>query len=253
MKCEHCGNNLGIEDEKCPYCGWENRFAQKHNKDMDRYEADYESVKEEVLSNSRHFNGLAVRITITAILLAVIAGLFAGLANKYEILDARRDAILKAHIDEYNARLEELTEARDYTGLFYYCRANQLSYSRYLDDYYIIYCASARYVDLRSYIYYLKDENSYVTDEQALEGIAEVTNMIYEYRDPQSEYDKKHYYNDKVYAYVNDLTGEAETILKAYFGFSDEEIEEYAGLSKAHKELKLEEGWENVKKDKQDP
>ena len=86
MKCEHCGNNLGIEDEKCPYCGKENKFAWKHNKDMDRYEADYESVKEEVLSNSRHFNGLAVRITITAILLAVIAGLFAAVATAFVLL-----------------------------------------------------------------------------------------------------------------------------------------------------------------------
>ena len=247
MKCEHCGNNLGIEDEKCPFCGKENRFARKHNKDMDRYEADYESVKEEVLTNSRRFNGLAVRITVTAILLAVIAALIAAIANKYEIQDARRDAIIEAHLDEYRARLGEYVQARDYTGLYYYCRANQISYSRYLDEYYIIYCASARYTDLCNDICFLLDENSYQDDDKTLEYIAEITDMIYQYGDPQSDYDKKHYYNDTVYAYVNDLTDEANTLLKGYFGFSDDDIREYAGLSKARKQLKLEEGLGNVK------
>ncbi|MCR4807490.1 MAG: zinc ribbon domain-containing protein [Lachnospiraceae bacterium] len=249
MKCEYCGNNLGIEDEKCPYCGKENRFASKHNKDMDKYEADYASVKEEVLTNSRRFNGLAVRITVIAVLLAVIAGLIAGIANKYEIQDARRDAIIKEHLSEYKARLAELSKARDYTGLFYYCRANRISYSRFLDEYYIMCAASSRYTDLRSYIFYLKDEDSYVSDQQALEGIAEVTDMIYEYRDPKSEYDNKTYYNDEVYAFTSDLADEANTILKAYFGFSDEDIVEYEGMTRAHKELKLEEGLKNVKQD----
>ena len=247
MKCEHCGNNLGIEDEKCPYCGKENRFARKHNKDMDKYEADYESVKEEVLKNSRHFNGLVVRITITAILVALIASIFACLAKKYEIEDARRDAIIKSHLDEYKANLDKFVEARDYTGLYYYCRSNQISYSNYLNDYYMINCASARYEELRSYIFHLKDEDSYVKEGDALENIARVTDMIYEYREPESDFDKKRYYNDTVYAYVNDLADEANVMLRGYFGFSEDQIKEYEGLSRARKELMLEEGFNNVR------
>jgi hypothetical protein len=214
---------------------------------MDRYEADYESVKEEVLTNSRRFNGLAVRITITAVLLAVIAALIAATAKRYDIQDARRDAIIKAHADEYRVELDELVKDRDYTGLYYYCRAKGISYSRFLDDYYIIYCASARYVDLCNHVYYLRQEDSYLSDEKVLEYVAEITDMIYEYRDPQSEYDKNKYYNDTVYAFVNDLTDDTNTILKGYFGLNDEDISEYEGLSKARKQLKLEEGLSNVR------
>lgn len=247
MKCEHCGNNLGIEDEKCPYCGKENKFARKHNKDMDRYEADYESVKEEVLSNSRHFNGLAVRITITAILVAVIAALFAAVANRYDIREARRDAVIRSHLDEYRAEIDRLVAERDYKGIYYYCRSKNIFYTRYLDEYYIINSASGRYVDLCNRIFYLKDDDPYLSDDKIFEDIAEITEMIHEYKNPQSEYDKKNYYNDTVYAYVDDLSNDANTILKAYFGFSDEDLEEYEGLSKARKQLKLEEGWNNVR------
>ena len=73
MKCEHCGSNLTLEDKVCPYCGMENKLAGKHISDMDKFAKDYTSVRDEVLSNSRRFNGFTARLTIIAILIALFA------------------------------------------------------------------------------------------------------------------------------------------------------------------------------------
>ena len=73
MKCQHCGNNLNIEEIFCPYCGQPNPFAVKHQEAMRRFEKDYERTKKDVLEQSTRFNRHTVRITILAVLLALIA------------------------------------------------------------------------------------------------------------------------------------------------------------------------------------
>lgn len=246
MKCEHCGNNLSLEDRVCPYCGKENKLAKKHNKDMERYEKDYASVKDEVLKNSRRLSGLTVRITVIAVLVAIIACLIVGNGFSYDIRADREERLIRAHINEHTERIDALIESRDYLGLYYYFQANRLSYSDSLNDYYMAYSVSNNYNQLLEYFEYLIREDQYVTQEEALERIAVLMERIYEARDPQSDYDKKKFYNDKrVIAYINDLTDHAETLIKGYFGLSDEDMKEFVTLSKPKKQLMLEEGWEN--------
>ena len=103
------------------------------------------------------------------------------------------------------------------------------------------------------YIFYLYQPDSYYTSDEAVERIANTIDRLNEEREPRSDYDKKKYYtNDDVVAYMNDVADHAELIVRGYFGFSEEDIREYEGLSKARKQLKLEEGWNNVRQDKQD-
>ena len=248
MKCEHCGNNLALEDEVCPYCGKENKLAKKHNRDMSKYEADYASVRNEVLSNSRRFNGFTIRITIIAVLVALIAFVLLCLSRSYDIRYEREQKLIMAHIDEHTANLDRLIESRDYQGVYYYCQVNNLSYSDKLNDYYIAYTSSGQFKQLTEYIYYLFEEDSYVSPEEAMEHIAGIMERILEIRDPESDYEKKKYYNnEEVKAFVNDLTDRAELLIKGYFELSDDDMREFESLSKARKQLMLEEGWENEK------
>lgn len=246
MKCEHCGNNLSLEDKVCPYCGKENKFARQHIDDMDKFKEDYASVKKEVLTNSRRFNGVTARITIIAILLVLIAAVTAGMAKSYDIREKREERRVLRHLDEYRAGLDRLIEARDYLGVHYYFMENRISFSRYLDEYEIAYMTSSQYKSLLDSIYYLHGEDSYVDDEEAMEDIAYSMEKLYEYREPQSEYDKNRYYtNDDVSAYVVDLVDHSHILIKGYFGFSDEDAEKFKSLSRARKQLMLEEGWGN--------
>ncbi len=246
MKCEHCGNNLSLEDKVCPYCGKENRLAKDHNKDMARFKKDYDSVRNEVLENSRRFNGFTVRITVIAVLVALIAIMIICLGNDYNIRSARERKIIRAHLNEYTEQINKYMDERDYLSMHYYFQTNRLAYAEDLDDYYIAYSASGCYNQLLEFLDHLFREDSYISDEEAIERIASNMDRLIAMKYPKSDAEKKRYYNnEKTIAYVNDLTAHCETLLRGYFGLSEEDIEEFETLSKARKQVMLEEGYKN--------
>ena len=49
--------------------------------------------------------------------------------------------------------------------------------------------------------------------------------------------------NDSTVVYINDLADHSELIIKDCFGLSDEDMEKFRTLSKARKQVMLEEGW----------
>ena len=67
-------------------------------------------------------------------------------------------------------------------------------------------------------------------------------------RKPQHEYENEKYYsNEEVVAYINDLADHSDLIIRGYFGMDEEEMEAFKSMSKARKQLRLEEGWNNEK------
>ncbi len=248
MKCEYCGNNLGIEEEVCPYCGKENKFAKKHIKDMRKFSNSFNSTREEVLANSNRFSAFTVRLTVVAVLVALIAVSFVIYFNRYELETARKERYVKRHIGQYRAKIESMMDDRDYLGLESYMRVNRLTYSELLNEYYIVYSASAACHSFTEYMAYLLDEDSFMEDEEAMEQIASLLERLYGYTAPTSEYEINKYYNDEVYAYIDDLTAHTEILVRGYFGLSKDDMEDFRTLSKARKQVMLEEGYENVRK-----
>ncbi len=248
MKCEHCGNNLSLEDKVCPYCGKENKLASRHNKDMAKFKKDYDSVKNEVLENSRKFNGFTVRITAVAVLIALIAIMIICLGNDHNIRMAREVKLIRAHKAEFLEDINKFIDDRDYLSLHYYFQVNRLVYSAEFDDFYIAYTASSSYNQLLENLGYLIREDSYVSDEEAMEHIAGVMERLIEMREPESDYEKKKYYNnERSIAYVNDLISHSEILIRGYFGLSADDIRKFETLSKARKQVMLEEGRKNVR------
>ena len=45
MKCQYCGTNLGLEDEKCPHCGKINTFAAKYVEEIKEYKEDLNNTR----------------------------------------------------------------------------------------------------------------------------------------------------------------------------------------------------------------
>ncbi len=248
MKCENCGNNLGIEEEICPYCGKENRFAKKHIRDMHKYNNSFNSTREEVLANSRRFSAFIVRLTVVAILVALVAVSFVIYFNRYELETARKERDVKRHLGQYRAKIETMMDDRDYLSLESYMRVNRLTYSEQLDEYYVVYNASAAYHSFTEYMAYLLDEDSFMKDEEAIEQIATLLERLYGYASPTSEYEIKKYYNNEVYAYIDDLTAHTEILVRGYFGLSEEDMESFRTLSRARKQVMLEEGYAHVGK-----
>ena len=88
MKCQGCGYNINIEDKFCPHCGRPNDFALEHNESMEKFEEEFRSTKEEVVTNSKRFNSYTGKITIIALLALLICLSFIGQYFSYEIRDS---------------------------------------------------------------------------------------------------------------------------------------------------------------------
>ena len=247
MKCEFCGNNLGIEDEICPACGKVNSFAKKHTGDMKKFKTRYDSTRNEVMENSRRFNKMTARITIAAVLIALIAITIILLGNDYDIKRYREEKLVAKNKAEYVATLDKLIEERDYVAVYMYSSAKKLSYSEHMDDYRKIIEVSSSYWSFIEYTEYLFNENSYMDESEAINRLADIVERIHKYKDPSSEWEKDHYYNEKTENYINDLSDHVDVLVQGYFHISDEDMEHFWELSEARRKLLMEDGYNNEK------
>lgn len=115
MKCKHCGNQLSIEDERCPFCGKINEQAQKHSKAMRRYSKEFKKAKQQV-ANTNHLIKSFTVFLIIAVILAM--GNAAVLYLRYHAWDICMD--LEEKQVKRNAVFYErtLSEALDEEDLF---------------------------------------------------------------------------------------------------------------------------------------
>ena len=66
---------MQIEDEKCPFCANPNPFAVEHRQDMQRYHREFQETRQEVEKKARHFNSLTAKVTVIAVLFAMVIGM----------------------------------------------------------------------------------------------------------------------------------------------------------------------------------
>lgn len=251
MKCQHCGNNLNIEDKFCPYCGQPNPFAVKHQEEMERYEKDYQETKEDVLEQSSRFNRHTVRITIIAVLVALIAISCFLLAKADDIRWWQMEKYVEAQAPQHMETLNEIMENRDYMALYSYMNRNRITYTNSLREFDAVYDTTSRYRMFYQNLMTLQakraDEENYryYTESELLEDIARDIQAFYEYMKPQ-DYNKEAYEGDKM-EYMEDLRDHMETMISGYFGISPEEVREMRTMTAARINVLLEDSYEKEK------
>ena len=111
MKCENCGGRISLEDEFCPSCGAVNRNAQKHIKDMRRYQSTFANVQQDVQEATKRYSEVTVRIIMIAVLLimAVLFSLVAMNPTRFErIGKGLRLKVTYSHwVKEFDDAIEE--------------------------------------------------------------------------------------------------------------------------------------------------
>lgn len=247
MKCEYCGGLLQIEDAKCPHCGKDNPHYIKHRSDMQAYQADYQSTKEEVLQNTSKLNRRNVHITVIAVLVALcaVAAVFCILGDN--IQDARRESGIERNKTVYETHIRGYMEEGDPIGLYQYANRNRLTYSKALEEYDKVFTISMYYNYFYEYTMELMTEGTekkYYTLEERCQDISRYAGYLYQYRERQS-YDKEACFTPDKVAFMDETVGKLELFLKAYFGLSDEEIAQVPSLSQARLTLLLAEGYDN--------
>ncbi len=249
MKCQHCGSNLNIEDNVCPYCGQPNPFAEKHQAAMRHFENDYEKTKREVLEQTARFSKHTIRITILAVLVALIAAAAVFLIKADDIRWRMEEKQVESHAAEHRAAVSKLMEDRDYLALYSYFSKTNIRYSNALREFDAVSDCSFQYRQFYENLMILQEKNAdpenyrYYSETELLEDIANEIRRINECMEPQT-YNEEAYTEEKM-AYMEDLRDSMETLVEGYFGLSREEAVDMRGMTVARINVLLEDCYGN--------
>ena len=227
MKCQHCGHNLNIEENFCSYCGQPNPFAVKHQEAMLRFEKDYERTKKDVLEQSTRFNRHTVRLTILAVLVALIAATTVFLIKADDIRWWRMEKRVEAQADQHREAIGRLMDDRDYLGMYSYFTNNDIRYTDTFREYDSVSDSSFQYRQFYTDLMILQakktdaDSFRYYSESMLLECIAQEIYRINECLEPQT-YNEAAYTAEKM-AFMEDVRDRVETMAESYFGLSREE------------------------------
>ena len=247
MKCQHCGNNLNIEENFCPYCGQPNPFAIKHQEAMRRFEKDYERTKKDVLEQSSRFNRHTVRITILAVLVALIAATTVLLIKADDIRWWRVEKRVEAQAELHREAIGRLMDEHDYLGVYSYVTRNDIRYTDAFRDYDTVSDSSFQYRQFYTYLMMLQakktdpDAFRYYSESELLENMAGDIYRINECLKPL-DYNKAAYTAEKM-AFVEGVRDRVETLAESYLGLSREEALATRGMTLARINVLLEDSY----------
>ena len=238
MKCPSCGSPMGLENKYCPYCGEPNQFAIEHQRDMDRFEVEYQNTQNRVFKRTevlrRHGGNLIVMVLV---LLALIVALVMNF-KAWDIGYSIREQKAAANKEKDAAVIQDLLENGEYGKFKGYYDTNDVgSFSD--DDYWAVYRVAQSYTRLMENVSSIKNPSSY-SGNLSIEYAAEELLSIF---DAEKEYNYKDEYlaEDKM-VYIRDMQERAALIAKTYFGLTDEAIQDIPNMSKAKLASLIEEG-----------
>ncbi len=243
MKCHSCGNELHMEEERCPYCGAENLYYKKHRFAMKKYRKDFDEVKEDVYKKTGFFTGFTVRITIIAVLVAVNIGMLFLCRNIWSIEQHIKIRELERNRAKYVKVMDELEAEGKFYELSVYYDENSLYYGDVFDEYESVTRMCSYYTSIYRdlLLLYRGQEETYITTEELITRLCE--NIEYMYKcSVQKEYENPERFSEQHKAAMEKIKEEVECMLVAYANLTPEQAEGFEGLSNGRKQIAIEEG-----------
>ena len=247
MKCEHCGCNLNIEDKFCPQCGVLNPFAVKHQQEMERYEHDYQKTKKDVLDKSSRYISRNLKITLIAVLVALIAVCAFVFKNTDDIRWDMMERTIASNAETYRHNIDQFMKDDDFLSLYAYITRNRIIYSDDFREYSGVFDTTQQYKYIYDDLMALHgkragdDSFSYANESELIESISNKIHNFYEMSKP-GEYNLEAFQGDKK-EYMDSLTNHLEVMISGYFGISLEDAARMKNMSASKICLMLEESY----------
>jgi hypothetical protein len=150
MNCKHCGSQLSIEDEKCPFCGLPNDEAKQHIKDMQRYNQEFNKAKVTIATATGFVRSFLIFIVIAAILAIANVVVLVMNNNVYDRADAVILEETKENIDTYKMLCQDAYNKEDYYTLYRLYYDHKLNELDGFEDYYAIVSIAGDYLSVYS-------------------------------------------------------------------------------------------------------
>ena len=252
MKCKYCGGDVSLDDHFCQHCGRPVDQAQRHQMEMEQYEAEFEETKQEALEKISVASGggypVGIRLAIIGALIAALVFMFANF-DPYTVNERKEQRAAKKNYDAYIAQMEDYLGNRDYATFSAFCRKHQLDYNKDYRNYRTIINAAMYY----NSIYRALQELAFMTRDRADRGyyvkeLSKYVNNFYEgvgddrYLDKEEDPER-----------VREVTGEMEEDLKVlferYLGLSKEEADSLRELTQSKRTVLIEQALDKTLSD----
>ncbi len=247
MKCESCGKAMSLEDLRCPACGNINPHAQKHIKDMKRYEGEFQDTKREVYAATKKYSQVSCRATVIVVLLILCIVASFILRNGYDIV---RDIEEKKSIknkEEYSIIIDHYLEQEDYLALCQFVTDKKLDYydtEKEYENYMPVIRASRAYARLVSGLLRCAfPDSNYNEDAQSIGDKLEYYCCCI---DPEGY----SYYEidwDKCKPALEGMEKHINAMLMTYCHLTEEDLEGFYDLTEARRTVLIEERMGDVK------
>lgn len=246
MKCPHCGGEIALEDRFCPFCGEVNEQSARHSRDMALFQKRYLDTEESVKSKTRRLSQLLPRtIVLVVLLIASFVCLFVGANAESYAYQSKKKAALR-NTAASCARLNACLEAGDFIGFDSYMDWYNLS--PYSDEafhsyYYLWLCAGeyAEVVESLEEVFLRRDfdnwrENYYYNGSE----FRGVCLWLENFRDALAQAGREET-DETNLAYIAEMERSVDGLLMLYFGFDEDELEEFYTLGLNQQSVRLEE------------
>ena len=244
MKCPNCGANLTIDDEVCSFCGMENPYAEKHREEMRQFKTDYNRTKSQVLEKTQSHSKFVVKVMLIAIMVVINLLVLLAAANSYEVEHFILNRRISRNYNVHKTQLDRLEEDRNIIGFHVYYYENRLYYSDSFDEYNAANNVANSYEMVYNYMMALvaeDNEDSYYSEEQRIEMLAQQIEYLYKYSKPQ-KYSDMSQYSAKHQEFMDAAVEQIEDLMQTYLNIPKGKMEEFRDLSSARRQIMIEEG-----------
>lgn len=246
MKCENCGTNIQIEDEKCPFCGTLNPFAVQHRQDMQQYQKEFQDTKKKVEQRSIRFTALSVKLTVIAVLFAAVIGMiYAVNDGVYKIWRYQTRTKIASHKEEYMEKLAAYERDGDWNSLYAFMVENSLTLDETFKEYYVLYYTAFNYGMVMEYLMHYMEEPEYYTADGVAAWIAGQLVGFYHGVNQSGNFKGDYYsecYTDVHKEALERMNRDMEVLLMTYAGLTSEEIDTLPDYSENRQIAIIEEG-----------
>lgn len=236
---------MGLEDRYCPFCGTPNTMALQHHSDMERYQRQYRETHESVMEKTSLMQKHGAWLILLTIMLVVTVIGTVIYAKAWDIGYSIRQSNGKRNYSEDCRVMEGYLQEGDYSQFAGYYNANSY-YSVMDNEYDAVASAAEDYTRLIKYVSTLRspsDLDTFREDyfmetcEYTAQCIQSIFNVekLYGYRSETLLTDDK-------MVYIHDIQDRAGVIAKAYFGLSDDDVDQITRLSEGALGEKIAEG-----------
>ncbi|MCR5767028.1 MAG: hypothetical protein K6G45_00855 [Lachnospiraceae bacterium] len=241
MKCISCGGEIGLTDEKCPYCGRVITETAGHRTDLKAYRKRTENAKRGV-SKAISSNMPIIISAVVMVILIVAIGVAVYVENNaytFRSEGMRKESVKK--YEEFSAEIEKYLEAGDYTGFAAFKEYHNIAeWEAPYDDLKLLWEMAYDYNSLvsniESVVMFGQDASWYRPEFDISDCRRAIDEFYNEYDRKQSEIE-----SDPYAAYIHDMKEKADIMLKVYLGLDETEREAFLASSDIDREAYLEE------------